>query len=267
MMILLTTSSYAQHEMGDSLFALNEFIHLRQIYNQLPVELKIHIKNSSSQVTEPTDSMEADMEVYYDYHSFYMKAEGLEEIVNDSLIIMVNNPAKSILLYRNNQDIVNSFEKTLVRIIPDSSIDLLAKKYGSSVFASGKDQNEIRLKSRETIYGTAFPKESISVRYRISSHQPVEFRRTRTLLEPVDSASYSGLIKDPAYDGMLVTTSTLRGDVFFFVKELTTSFRFDKIDYNIKSHPVKEEERLIRQPDGSYTVAKGFEEYMITKEF
>lgn len=267
MMVLLTTGSYAQHEVGDSLFALNEFNQLRQIYNQLPVELKIHIKNSSSRVTEPTDSMEADMEVYYDYHSFYMKAEGLEEIVNDSLIIMVNNPAKSILLYRNNQDIVNSFEKSLVRIIPDSSIDLLAKKYGSSVYASGKDQNKIELKSREVVYGTAFPKESISVTYRISSHQPVEFKRTRTLLGPVDSASYNGLIKDPAYDGMLVATSTSQGDVFFFVKELTTSFRFDKIDYNVKFPPVKEEERVIKQPDGGYAMAKGFQEYVVKKEF
>ncbi|HVM86672.1 MAG TPA: hypothetical protein VMT76_00695 [Puia sp.] len=266
-MTLLTKFSNAQLQAGDSLQAIREFVQLRQMYNHLPVELQIHVQNSSVPFSNAADTLKTDMDVYYDDRSFYLKAEGLEEIVNDSLMIMVNNPAKTVLLYHNNQDIISNMEKSVMAIMPDSSIDALAKKYASSISPDGKDKNRIELKSRMKVYGTAFPKESVVVSYRVSIHQPIEFSRTKTLLAPVDSISYHGLMKDPAFDGKLVSASTSAGNVFFIVKEVTTSFRFDKIDHDVKLPPVTGNERVTRQANGEYVMAKGFEDYTLTKEF
>jgi hypothetical protein len=266
-MLLLTKVNYAQHKTNDSLFALREFVQLRQIYIHLPVELNIHVQNSANPITNAGDSLRADMDVYYDHHNFYMKSEGLEEIVNDSLIVMVNNPAKNVLLYPNNQEIIVNMEKSAMPIMPDSSIEALAKKYASSVSTLSQDQKRIELKSREIVYGTALPRESIIIIYRGSSFQPIEFRRTKTLLLPMDSATYNSLMKDPAYDGKLVSTSVSQGNLFFLVKELTTSYRFDKINYGVQSPPVTENNRVIKGPNGDYIVAKGFEEYVLSKEF
>lgn len=267
LMGLLTKSSNAQGQTGESLLAIHQFVQLRQIYNRLPVELKIHIQNSSVPLTGTADSLQTDMDFYYDARTFYMKAEGLEEIVNDSLMIMVNNPAKTVLLYRSNRGIIANMEKSVTRIMPDSSIDALAKKYASSIFSFGEDKNRIELRSREKVYGTAFPKESVVVTYRVSAHQPIEFRRTKALLVPVDSIAYNGLMSDPAFDGKLISTTTSLGNVFFIVKEVTTSFRFDKIDYGVKLPPVRENDRVTMQPNGEYVMAKGFEDYTLTKEF
>jgi hypothetical protein len=266
-MVLFTSSIYAQHKTNDSLSALREFIQLREIYTHLPVELNIRVQNSANPITTTGDSIQGDMDVYYDYHNFYMKTEGLEEIVNDSLIVMVNNPAKNVLLYPNNQQLIVNMEKSAIAIMPDSSIEALAKKYASSVSASGKDQKRIELKSREIVFGTTLHRESIMISYRVSTHQPLEFRRTKTLLLPMDSATYNNLMKDPAYDGKLVRTSASQGNLFFLVKELTTSYRFDKINYNVQLPPVKENDRVIKEPNGDYVVAKGFEEYVLSKEF
>lgn len=266
-MTLLTTFSSAQAQTRDSLSTIREFVRLRQLYNHLPVELKIRIQNSSNPFANAEDTLKADMDVYYDDRSFYMKAEGLEEIVNDSLMIMINNPAKTALLYHNNGNIISSMEKSVMAIMPDSSIEALAKKYASSISSAEKDKNRIELKSREKVYGTAFPKESVVVTYRLSTYQPIEFRRTKTLLVPVDSITYHGLMKDPAFDGKLVSASSSAGNIFFIAKQVTTSLRFDKIDYDLKLPPVTGNDRVIMQPNGEYVMAKGFEDYTLTKEF
>ena len=74
-------------------------------------------------------------------------------------------------------------------------------------------------------------------------------------------------MKDPGYDGKLVSTAVSEGNVFFLVKELTTSYRFDKINYDVQLPPVKEDYRVIKKTNGDYQTAKGFEEYLLTKEF
>lgn len=265
--LLFTGSIYAQHKPNDSLSPVREFVQLRQIYKHLPVELKIHVQNSANPVTTAGDSLQADMDIYYDYHNFYMKTEGLEEIVNDSLIVMVNNPAKNVLLYLNNQQLIVNMERSVIAIMPDSSIEALAKKYTSWISESGHDQKRIELKSREIAYGTNLPRESIIITYRASSHQPLEFRRTKTLLLPIDITTYNNLKKYPGYDGKLVSTSPSKGKLLFLVKELTTSYRFDKINYNVQLTPVKEDDRVIKKANGDYQTAKGFEEYLLTKEF
>lgn len=266
-MLLFTGSIYAQHTSNDSLLPLREFIQLREIYKHLPVELNIHIQNSANPVTTASDSLQADMDVYYDYHNFYMKMEGLEEIVNDSLIVMVNNAGKNVLLYPNNQQQIVNMKRALTAIMPDSSIEAIAKKYTSSVSKSAHDQKRIELKSREKAYGTTLPRESIIIIYRDSSHQPLEFRRTKTLLLPIDSTTYNKLIKEPGYDENLVSPSASKGKLFFLVKELTTSYRFNKINYNVQLPPVRETDRVIKKSNGDYEAAKGFEQYLLSKEF
>ena len=151
--------------------------------------------------------------------------------------------------------------------MPDFSIEALAKKYASWISGSGHDQKRIELKSREIAYGTELPSESIIITYRASSHQPLEFRRTKTLLLPINFTTYNKLMKEPAYDGKLVSSPASKGKFFFLVKELTTSYHFDKINYNVKLPPVKEDDRVLKKTNGQYEMAKGFEEYVLTKEF
>ena len=74
-------------------------------------------------------------------------------------------------------------------------------------------------------------------------------------------------MKDPGYDGKLISTSTSEGKLFFLVKQITTLYRFDKINYKVQLPPVKEDDRVIRKNNGDYQAAKGFEQYVLSKEF
>lgn len=264
--LLFTSGIYAQHNSKDSLLPLRELVQLRQMYKNLPVELQIHIQNSASPITTADDSLQADMDAYYDDHNFYMKTEGLEQIVNDSMIVLVNNPGRTILLYPNNRQLIMIMEQSAMAIVPDSSIERLAKKYVSFTEISGQDEKRIELRSRNMVYGTQLPSESLIVTYNVLSHQPLEFKRARTLLVPIDSDTYKRWKNDSMHDGKIISISRPQGDLFFLVKELTTVYRFDKITFDVRP-PVKENDRIIKGTDGNYVVAKGFEQYVLSKEY
>ena len=124
----------------------------------------------------------------------------------------------------------------------------------------------LTLTSRELVHGTDRPREVVQVIYQSSSYELVEFRQIRTSLVPVDSAVFNQLEKEQAYNGKLVTSATGKGRLFFTTKELTTTCRFDKIDYALMHAPVTEGDRVEKMADGTYRPAKGFEDYVLTSQ-
>jgi hypothetical protein len=268
-LLLLLSAMFAgaQLKQRDSLYAIREFARLGEIYTRLPLRMSIHIRSGANPVTTAADTIQADVELYYGKKDFYMETEGMEEIMNDSLVVMVNNQAKKIMLYPNNGQLMKNIEKTISLFRPDSSVEALGKLFTSRVEIAGHNSNRVSLKSRQIVYGTAFPKESVSVIYRPSSYEPVEFIQTRVRLLPVDSLVYHEMEKDPAYKGKFVSVTNSRGNFYFLVKELTLSYQFKKINYNTGTPPVTAYERISKDANGSYLPAKGFEEYMLSTEF
>jgi hypothetical protein len=263
----LTANVFSQQNGKDSLYALRELTKLRHLYEHLPVQINIEVENAAIPFTIPQDTLQSEMSVYFSKPDIYIEAEGLEEIVNDSLIIMVNNPAKQITLYPNDQDVMKKIQETVSMVLPDSSLKALAEKYTSLVQDVDGSIKKIKLSSREMLYGTRKPKEIITVIYKNIFYQPIEINDTKLRLVPVDSAVYANLVNEKIYDGKLVSASTSKGNMFFLVKELTTSYRLKKIDYKILHPPAKQQDRVIKVDDGSYAPARGYEDYLISKEF
>jgi len=250
----------------DDMKALRSFAQLGQLYKRMPVQLNIHIQNTASLVVKPSDTMQADMQLYYSAMHFYMQAEGLEEIVNDSMIIMVNSQTKQIILYPNNQQVIKSIEKSVAMFMPDSSVERMAANYHATAQDMGHKKIKIELKNKANVYGTDMPRDIIRLIYQQDTYEPVEFVQKRTSLLPVDSAIFKGMKNDPAYNGKLVTSPAAKGELYFLVKELTTTFSFNKITHGITQPPAREQDRIIKGVDGNYQPAKGYEEYQLKKQ-
>ncbi|MBN9383770.1 MAG: hypothetical protein J0H74_23640 [Chitinophagaceae bacterium] len=261
------TAVKAQQKDPDSLLALKEFAHLGQMYHHPSVRLMIHMEQTSNLPTRTTDSLQTDMDLYYGKPDFYMNAEGLEEISNDSVLVMVNRPAKRMIVSRHDHQVSSSIERTISMFVPDSSIQALAKRYNSTIENASGGKKQLTLTSRELVYGTDIPRETVRAIYSPSSYDLVEFKQIKTSLVPVDAAVFDSLQKEQAYRGKLVSSSTNKGKLFFLTKQLTIACRFDKIDYELKRPPVTEADRIERMADGNYKPAKGFEEYILTDQF
>jgi|GEM_PF-3264581 len=265
--LLFTLSGSAQNNRSDSLSAFFEFTKLGEVYKQLPVQLDIHIHNSANPLTTESDTLKADLNLYYGKTNFYMRTEGLEEIVNDSLLIIINNQTKQIMLYPNNHLLKETMERPTSVFMPDSSAETLARDYSSNLLDAGKNIKRVEIRSRQNLYGTNLPKECFAVTYYQQPYEPLEFSRTKTTLVVVDSSVYARFQKNTAYEGKLVKTTSEKGEFFFMVKELTTTYNFKSIKYGLANPPVKEEDRVIKGSMGDYMPAKGFEDYVLTKEF
>lgn len=265
-MLCLLCSAQAQKRKADSLAVLREYVKLWQMY-QKPVQLSIRIQNSADPVSRATDTVATDVDYYLSSNAFYFQSEGMEQIVNDSLIIVVNHPVKQITIYRNEQPVKNSIQKSLNAFLPDSSIERLAKGYSSTMKAEGQNKNRIELQNRAVVYGTTFPKEKIEVLYKQNNYEPIELLQRKCSLVPIDSITYAALLKDQTYSGKLVSSPAGKGNAFFIVKELKTLYSFKKVQVNVPHPPVQQQDRISIDENGDYIPVNRYKEYLLSKEF
>ena len=238
-----------------------------QLYQQLPLHMNLHFIHQIGTPSVQGESTGTDMILYYGKNDFYMQAEGMEQIANDSLLVLVNSEAKRIGIYPNDKTLQKSLLRSASLITTDSSVDAMVERYSASLQDEGQNRKRIILQTREKVFGTALPKETISVSYYAGSHQPVSFEKWKTSLVPVDSALYSQLINDSRNSGKVIRTNTKEGVLFFMVKEQYTNCRFTKVSHDMKYPPVHEQDRITKLPDGTYQAAKGLEDYILSKEF
>lgn len=256
----------AQSDGGDSLAAFRPLAAMARLYQHGAVRLDLHLRQEARPVTNASDTLEADMEVYYGKPDEYVKAEGLEEIVNDSVVLLVNTPARRMLRFHNTPELKKSLDHNTLLWKPDSSLAELSKKYHAMVNHVGAGQTVLVLTSRKPVYGTQLPNERIELLYQESNGEPLQCTQTRVSLVPVDSGVYTELEKQEGYAGKLLTVSGQQGPLFFIVKELTTVCYFRKLDFAVRRPPVREEDRVVLTSDGGYRPAPGFEDYLLTQE-
>lgn len=264
--LLWTTMVGAQSLPGDSLAAFRPLAAIARLYQRPAVQLDLHLRQEARPVTSASDTLEADMEVYYGKPEEYVRAEGLEQIVNDSVVLLVNTPGRRMLRFHNTPEVRKSLDRSSFLWTPDSSLTELSKRYHAVITDAGEGKNKLALTSREIVYGTQLPREAIEVIYRASGSEPVQCTQTRVSLVPVDSSVYIGLQQQEGYAGKLLTISGQRGRLFFIVKELTIVCYFRKIDFAVKRPPVREGDRVVWTSEGGYRPAQGFEDYLLTQE-
>lgn len=262
-----TAIAQGKYPASDSLSVYRELTLMGQWCQQLPLYMDLHFAHSVMMASKRKDSAETDMVLYYGKTGSYIKAEGMEQIVNDTMLVLVNNEAKMLRLYSSGSMPQNSLQRTVLPLMSDGSINNLALRYSVNVADGDKKLKRIVLESREMVFGTALAKELISISYYAGSYQPVSFDQTKRSLMPVDSTVYSRLMQDDQYKGKLVSTRAKGNFLFFIVKEQQTVCRVINVRHGQQDPPVRQQDRVARMPDGTYQPAKGFEDYMLSKEF
>jgi hypothetical protein len=268
--LLITVSATAQKKKKqneDSLNVYREFARMGQLYMQLPLQMNVHFVYKSIPMISDQDSAETDMVLYYGKNDFYMQAEGMEQIANDTLLVMVNNESKMISLYPNNRELIKNLENMVSVLMPDSSLEKLALQYSGKIQDEGKSIKRIILQSRNKISGTDLFKETINVVYDAATFQPLAYDQAKLSLLPIDSTVYRQLSGDTSYAGRLIGINKDGGNLFFVVKEKMTQCRFTNITHDQQVPPAREQDRVVRLANGEYQPAKGFENFLLSKEF
>ena len=268
-LLLVTVSATAQRknkrEKGNEA-ALREFVRLGKWNSQWPVQINLHITHHVTPTVSASDSAATDMILYYDPHTYYMQAEGMEQIANDSVLVMVNNTARMINVFPNKGLLSYNRGNNMASFMPDTSLEKLSQRFIATVQEEVRSGRRIILQSRDRINGTGFEKEMVDVSYNPGNYHPLHYKQIRRSVVPIDSATYFEMTKDAAWKERLITANVKTGFLFFVVKEQVTECRFVNIDHEQKSPPVQEHQRVVKAVNGEYKAAKGYEAYLINQE-
>ena len=265
---LMAVSAPAGGPAGDSLVWYRAVAQMGKLYQQKPVQLNITIRRSSLPARRVDDSTQTELTLYIGEHDYYLSSEGLEMIMNDSLSLMVNHPGRRMMLYSNRQSVNEQLFGALTALAADSSVQQLAQTYRVNREELPDQQELIRLTSRQQLPETGFAVQTLWLIRKIGSADPVTYGVKKTTLLPVDSAVWSAWQSNAAYAGKLMRVAQQGNSwLYCLVREETTTYSFTAIRHNVQKPPVVLADRLQPANGGQpFVPAKGYEEYLFTKE-
>lgn len=268
-LLFLTATAVAQRKnkrSKDHAAAIHEFVRLGKWNTRWPVLMNLHITHHVTPTVSASDSADTDMTLYYDPHAFYMQAEGMEQIANDTILVLVNNKAQMIKVLPNKGLLSYNPKNIPASFMPDTSMEKLTQRFIATMQEEMRFGKRIILQSRDRISGTELEREIIDVSYNAGNYHPTHYKQIRRSLLPVDSAIYSVMTREAAWKGRLITTNVKASQLYFVVKEQVTECNFTSISYAQKASPVREHDRVLKAANGDYQPARGYERYNVSKE-
>ena len=257
-LLIFSITLYAQK--SDTLTPLRDFVNISNGYKQLPLYLNLEMKNSTNFITGEDDTSSVQGEFFLRNENSYVHFGEFEQVVNDSVALLVSNKLQQMILYTNAAPVVQQMKNMMGMSFPDSSILHLAEKYTSAAKVQSKNRGTIELQSRAVVYGTSLPRETINMQYSLPGKLPEQVTTWRRSLLALDSSQYNELQKEPALIEKLLA---LEGS-YFLIREQVTAYIYKKIDKAAVVHvPVTIKDRIMKNENGEYLPVKKYEMYRL----
>jgi hypothetical protein len=265
MACLLSGCWLAVHAQEDTLAGMRRFIRVCNSYKQMPLSMNMVIQRKANLITNRGDSSQLVALFCLYTNGSYIYLDGTEQLANDSLLLLVNKPAKRMILYANRQSVADRYRAYMGLRFADSSLHKMAAVYKASTAAIFRDTAVIAMRSRIDLPKTTLPREEVEVRFNANTDEPYEVMEVERNLFPVTKAMYLKAAALPEWSGKTVSA----GDsLFFLVKELTTIFRYRNISHDPEGRlPFRVIDRIAAELPGKYRPAKGFTDYVLTQQF
>lgn len=265
LMTLLALSTPAVKAQKDTLAGIRLFIRVCNAYKQLPVQLDLDIRHSANLVGRPDDTSHASARFYLQQRGSYIEMDNMEQVVNDSLMLLVSKPARRMILYAHRQSVANQLSQYLGLGLQDSSLARIAGKFMLVSTASAGDTASLELVSRASLYANLPAAEEITVKYDPVTSNPYQVTNTRRKLVMVEQSLYKDYNDRPEWAGK---TLSIGDSSFFLVKEAASVYSYRKITHDEQADlPVRIGDRIVADDQGRYRPVKSYADYLLTQQF
>ena len=263
--ILTIVTSYTQAQrkrkaiaQGDTLALYKTLVHKSSQLQQLPLYLEMELVKSTNFITAEEDTMRMQATFYLKPGISYVQFGDAEQLVNDSLALLVSDKLQRMILYRNVQPLLQRMQMITGLQYTDSSIQQMAQRFSIDATTPAS----IVLASRDLLYGTSLPKESQELQYDAGSGEPVKVITLKRTLLPVSEEDYKTLREQGWAAGKLLT---IAGKGQYLIREQTSSFIYRKLSHDAgMTIPVNMNDRIVQLTEGAFTPVKAYEHYAIT---
>lgn len=250
------------NKQADTLGVLREFVQISSGLRQMPVYLEMELVNASNFVTSEQDTARFQSSFYLKAGVSYIRFGEAEQLVNDSMALLVSDKLQRMILYSHAQPVLRQMQAFTGMQGMGSSIVELSKKFTARLLPSVQDTATITLTGRNVLYGTTLAKESVELQYDAVKKQPLKVTTVKRTLLPLSDDNYKALIEQGTLADKLVSIED-RGH--FLVKEQTGTFIYRKISHDGGiSLPATIHDRIVQNEQGEYAPVKAYEAYAVT---
>lgn len=255
----------AQAQQSDTLAGLKTFLQVCNTYKKLPLQMNLSVQNATNLVTSKEDTIQAKATFYLQQHATYIRFGELEQVANDTLMLLVSDNLKQMMLYNHQQSVADQLKQYLG--FQDGSLQQMAARYTANILPLQNDTACIELTSRQPLMHTTLPRESIRVVYDPKSGDPFRVEQLRRTLVPLDEETYNNFVTDTAWQGQLLKL-TEKETLFFVIRQKTSCYIYENISHHPEDKvPVTIPDRIAASDAGKYTPAKAYADYLLTMNF
>lgn len=244
----------------DTLAIAKEFMQVCNLYKELPLRLDLELHNTTNFITAEGDTASYQAEFYLQKGASYVRFGEVEQLVDDSVALLVSNKMQKMILYSNAQPVLLQIKAMTNLQMKDSSVVELSKRYNSLKKSNENDTSVINLISREFLKGTVLPKETIELQYNAKTRAPIKVLTTKRTLIRLEQSEHENLKRQPGVADKLVV---IESKGFYLMKEQNAVFVYKDISHEKIKMPVAIRERILKGHRNEYTPAKGYETYQV----
>ena len=251
--ILFSPGLFAQNKLAKQLF--KKYIGVCNAYKQLPLHLEIEYKKTSNMALYNDDSTTMQGVFYIQKKGAYIQFGQAEQIITDSLVLIVMGNIKQMVLSKNNINIAGQVNKMISAPVSDSSIKILIDKYTIQQKILNKETAVLTITNKQNVYSTQLPLEINTLTYNTKNGNPVNIETLKR-----------SLVKKPEEGGLPFSATVVsipqKGD--YLIKEELTVYRYKTLthDENIKL-PVLLADRIEKDDAANYAPVKGYKNYAL----
>lgn len=250
-----------QAQRKDSLAPIRQFLEISKAYEQAPLSLELEMINSTNYITGEQDTLHVVGKVFILPQSSYMQLGELEQLVTDSLAVLVSSRLQRIIVNTDPGPWRKQMQNFSAALLKNASIESLSKKY-KSLIKTGDDTSSIELDSRDLLYGTFVSKEAIKIIYNTRTNKPASVVSINRRLLPLNDAGYQRLKSQPSMEKFLLA---IEDKGYFLIKEQATSFVYKSVEQNMDIKiPVSISDRIVKNAKGEFEPVNAFKDYVIT---
>ena len=252
---------------SDTLAGVRRFLKVCNDYKTLPVQVEVEISKSTNMVLSRADTAAVKAIFYLDKNGSYIAMEGVEQLANDSLVLLVNKTTKRMMVAANHQSVADRLRETLSLKGQDSSVSQLAGKFLATE-GSAEDTSIIDLTSRLPVPHASFPREQITVRYSKRTGDLIEVLAVNRSLLSVGDSVFKVASERPEWAGRTVSFIAGHDSSYFLIREQQTVFRYLKIAHaQAAPLPAQISDRLVSIGPGEYRPAKSYTDFVLSKQY
>lgn len=253
----MSMSLYGQKR--ESMNAITRLTQVLGLVKKAPVNMTLRIESRADINTDPADNYSVNGGVYLRHNAAYVNIGETEQLLNDSLAVMINNETKQIVLAESNGNMAATQLQGLLAAGQGNTTTQAL----NDIYTAVSDNDGVIMTSRAKLSGTDLPRESVRLKINPQSGLPEQLVMVKRKIVVLDSAQ---MVQLRDYHAIATERFKRTEDAYYLVKEITISVSYESINRQEGPLPVVIGERLRKETGGEWQPVSAYADYRVTDQ-